>query len=137
MSRYVDLSEKVTATYYDEQYEEWDHHTVTVEDVLNEVCDDYTVLPSVQSEDVARDIATIIENEKDMRVILANGQTGWIPVTEALPENGHYYLKCTKYGNVDVDYYWDGFENATKYGEEIVAWMEKPKPYKGRQDGTT
>lgn len=60
----------------------------------------------------------------------------WIPVTERLPENGHYYLKCTKYGNVDVDYYWDGFENATKYGEEIVAWMEKPKPYKGGQDET-
>lgn len=59
----------------------------------------------------------------------------WIPVTEALPKNGHYYLKCTKYGNVDVDYYWDGFENATKYGEEIVAWMEKPKPYKEGQDG--
>lgn len=60
----------------------------------------------------------------------------WIPVTEALPKNGHYYLKCTKYGNVDVDYYWDGFENATKYGEEIVAWMEKPKPYKGGQNET-
>lgn len=55
----------------------------------------------------------------------------WIPVTERLPKNGHYYLKCTKYGNVDVDYYWDGFEEATKYGEEIVAWMEKPKPYNG------
>ena len=101
------------------------------------VIDTIRELPSVQPEEMARDIATIIENEKDMRVILANGQTGWIPVTEALPENGHYYLKCTKYGNVDVDYYWDGFENATKYGEEIVAWMEKPKPYKGRQDGTT
>lgn len=50
MNRYVDLSEKVTATYYDEQYEEWDHHTVTIEDVLNEVCDDYTVLPSAQPE---------------------------------------------------------------------------------------
>lgn len=48
MNRYVDLSEKVTATYYDEQYEEWDHRTVTIEDVLNEVCDDYTVLPTVE-----------------------------------------------------------------------------------------
>lgn len=48
MSRYVDLSERVTATYYDEQYEEWDHHTVTIEDVLNEVCDDYTVLPTIE-----------------------------------------------------------------------------------------
>lgn len=52
MSRYVDLSEKVTATYYDEQYEEWTQQTVTVADVLDSVCDDYTVLvlPSAQPE---------------------------------------------------------------------------------------
>jgi hypothetical protein len=31
-------------------------------------------LPSAQSHDIARDIATIIENEKDMRVILKNAQ---------------------------------------------------------------
>ena len=119
-------------------------------------------LQSAQPEQIARDIATIIENEQDMRVVLKNERTEthscdyqhtethdsrrewymkgyrdaqrWIPVTEALPKNGHYYLKCTKYGNVDVDYYWDGFENATKYGEEIVAWMEKPKPYKEGQN---
>lgn len=51
MSQYVDLSEKVTATYYDAQYEEWTQQTVTVADVLDSVCDDYTVLPSAQPED--------------------------------------------------------------------------------------
>ena len=50
MRRYVDLSEKVTATYYDEQYEEWAQKTVTIADVLDSVCDDYTVLPSAQQE---------------------------------------------------------------------------------------
>lgn len=50
MGRYVDLNETVTATYYDEQHEEWNHHLVTIEDVLSEVCDDYTVLPRAQME---------------------------------------------------------------------------------------
>jgi len=31
-----------------------------------------TTLPSAQPEQIARDIATIIENEKDMRVVLKN-----------------------------------------------------------------
>lgn len=45
-------------------------------------------------EDVARRIATIIENEQDMRVILKNADrpTGWIPVSERLPENNGRYL---------------------------------------------
>ena len=38
-------------------------------------------LPSAQPEDIARDIATIIENEKDMRVIERNAQQ-WIPCSE-------------------------------------------------------
>lgn len=47
MSNYVDLSERVTATYYDEEHEEWTQKTVTVADILDSVCDDYTVLPSI------------------------------------------------------------------------------------------
>ena len=58
-------------------------------------------LPSAQP-DIARDIATIIENEKDMRVILKNTERtethscdcertethDWTPVSEALPKDG-------------------------------------------------
>ena len=51
----VSLSETVTATYYDEEKEEWQRKTVTVRDVLDSVCDEYTVLPSEQP-DVATDI---------------------------------------------------------------------------------
>ena len=46
----VSLSEKVTATYYDEEHEEWSRENVTVRDVLDSVCDEYTVLPSAQPE---------------------------------------------------------------------------------------
>lgn len=54
----------------------------------------------------------------------------WIPCSEGLPENGHYYLWCSDMGNVQSDYYWDGFEKEQKYGYNIVAWMPLPKPWK-------
>ena len=50
MSRYVDLSERVTAQYYDAEYEEWTQETTTIAEILDSVCDDYTVLPSEQQE---------------------------------------------------------------------------------------
>lgn len=48
MRRFVDLDERVTAQFYDQECEEWTIQTVTIEDVLDSVCDEYTVLPSVQ-----------------------------------------------------------------------------------------
>lgn len=48
----VDLAEKVTATYYNEEYEEWTQQTVTIADVLDSVCDEYTILPSAQPEPI-------------------------------------------------------------------------------------
>ena len=44
----VDLAERVTATFYDQEYEEWTQRTVTIADVLDSVCDEYTILPIVQ-----------------------------------------------------------------------------------------
>lgn len=40
----VDLSEMVTATYYNDEHEEWSQKTVAISDVLDSVCDDYTVI---------------------------------------------------------------------------------------------
>ena len=51
----VSLSETVTATYYDEEYEEWSQKSVTIRDILDSVCDEYTVLPSAQSERLTDD----------------------------------------------------------------------------------
>lgn len=48
MSRCVDLDERVTAQFYDEECEEWTMQTCTIADVLDSVCDEYTVLPSAQ-----------------------------------------------------------------------------------------
>lgn len=47
---YVALSEKVTATFYDDEHEEWTQKTMTIADVLDSVCNNYTVVPSVQPE---------------------------------------------------------------------------------------
>lgn len=41
MSRYVNLDEKVTAQFYDEEHEEWFVKEVTVEEILS-ICDSYT-----------------------------------------------------------------------------------------------
>lgn len=50
---------------------------VSTESYTNGLTDAYNLicqLPSAQPQDIARDIATIIENEKDMRVIAKNAQ---------------------------------------------------------------
>ena len=52
MSRYVDLSERVTAQYYNAEYEEWTQETTTIAEILDSVCDDYTVLPSTQPQHI-------------------------------------------------------------------------------------
>ena len=64
----------------------------------------------------------------------AQPEQKWIPCSERLPENGHYYLWCSDMGNVQSDYYWNGFENGMKYGYNIAAWMPLPKPYKEEQE---
>ena len=46
MAEYVDLSERITATFYDDEREEWSERNTTVKDVLDGVCDAYTVLSS-------------------------------------------------------------------------------------------
>ena len=47
----VCLSERVSTTFYDDEHEEWSQKTVTIADILDRVCDGYTVLPSAQPDD--------------------------------------------------------------------------------------
>lgn len=49
MSKYVDLSERVSATFYNSEYEEWTVNSVTIGDILDSVCDDYPVHESSQA----------------------------------------------------------------------------------------
>ena len=69
---------------------------------VNAAIDIIIAVPSAQPQDIARDIATIIENEKDMRVVLK--QPRWIPCSERLPEDGTYIV-CLDDGSVfEYDY---------------------------------
>lgn len=88
-------------------------------------------LPSAQPEDIARDIATIIENEKDMRVML---QQQWIPCDETVEIPDHEVLACDKYGEEILGYlvYADDqwiCESDSEVMYDTIAWMEKPEPY--------
>ena len=99
---YADLSEVVTTTFYDDENEEWSIRSTTIGDVLDTVCDDYTVFPSTQQ---------------------------WIPVTEWLPEKYQYVL--VTYKGLDgrrlvVVTNW----NPNAWVESnSVAWMPVPEPY--------
>ena len=122
-------------------------------------------LPSAQPEQIARDIATIIENEQDMRVLLKNtertethecdykrtethdsrrewymkgyrdAQPRWISVEEALPEDDKRVLCQMKGGELVF-----GFHHGKywAYGHKPIAWFPLPEPYaERRQDGQT
>lgn len=45
---YVDLDEKVFVTLYDDEHDDWTQRIETIADVLDSVCDGYTVLPSTE-----------------------------------------------------------------------------------------
>lgn len=113
-------------------------------------------MPSTQQQDIARDIATIIENEKDMRVVLK--QPRWIPCSERLPDedfwsgrgrqfSNHVIVTIVNHANDDehftdmaqtVDGIWqlshdvDGDCSLPNWCE-VIAWMPLPKPYKGEE----
>lgn len=65
MSRCVDLDERVTAQFYDEECEEWTMQTCTIEDVLDSVCDEYTVLQSGDIREQSVDIGYLYEWYQD------------------------------------------------------------------------
>jgi len=143
MSRYVDLDERVTAQFYDEECEEWTMQTCTIADVLDSVCDDYTVLPSAQPEQ------------------------RWIPCSERLPDGAYpvivtwkntdpasYYQYILGKHYVGVAHYkngkWYWYSSMTEdvlmeYGRydseefdeaiECIAWMPLPECYRGENDG--
>ena len=67
-------------------------------------------------------------------------QTGWIPVSERLPEDGE--MVFVTYGNFVIRATWDlmrySFYDtyATRLDKDLVyAWMPSPEPYKVESEG--
>lgn len=106
------------------------------EDAIKAVAQDLMYESCVQSEYASDELSDWIEVAKDILegVPSADRPQEWIPCSERMPENGHYYLWCSDSGSVQRDYYWNGFEKAQEYGYNIVAWMPLPKPWKGADD---
>lgn len=52
----------------------------------------------------------------------------WIPVSNRLPRENNFYLTSTMFDEVYLDE-WNG--NNWERTEEVLAWMPKPKPYRG------
>lgn len=98
------------------------------------------VLPSAQS-DIARDIATIIKNEKDMMAILKNAEPErkWIPCSERLPAEGEQVLLTNFFRKMDIGwlvktedegYLWEITGSWYNAFNDWIAWMPLPEPYK-------
>ena len=100
--------------------------------MVTSLFDGIKALPSAQPQYIARDIATIIENEKDMRVVLK--QPRWIPCSERLPTTKDDYiitvkdksLTWTDYVEWSADFHWWEYDD-----DMVIAWMPLPEPYKG------
>lgn len=72
-------------------------------------------------------------------------KTGWIPVSERLPEAdeyiggvARYYLVQNEYGDMLVarythSGYWEQIYQLKPIGDEIVAWMPLPKLYEPQE----
>lgn len=114
----VCLSERVSATYYDDEHEEWSQKTVTIRDLLDGICDEYTVLQSAQPE------------------------PQWISCSEKYPDMdervlvytlSHEYHVWDCMSNRADNYFWEDEDGLYHDKYEVDMWMPLPQPY--RKDG--
>ncbi len=77
--------------------------------------------------------------------IKALEQTRWIACSERLPEAGEYvgdvckyYLIQDEYGDMHVAHLskvgWIPMDSLKAIGNEVIAWMPLPEPYKGESE---
>ena len=102
----------------------WDkEHTVTVTMKLNKR-QDADIIEKLNSVDSKQGyIKELIKADK------------WIPCSERLPEEYGEYLVSVIYDNEPYvttdDYYSYGWDD---WGQEVIAWKNKPKAYIGKED---
>lgn len=78
------------------------------------------------------DFVNLIDDIKD----IPSAEPRWIPVNDRLPEKYTYTLWCSLGGCVQSDYFNGEFwEDAEKYGYEVIAWMPLPQAYKVESEG--
>ena len=107
------------------------------------------MLPSIEQSDTVKDLVTIFQNSKDMKLIARDGDLRadrivlgrmpfeWIPVSERLPDvdvpvivtdyaGGMKEIevdRCGQYDDSDERFWWNS--------QNPVAWMPLPEVYRG------
>ena len=88
------------------------------------------IICSGVSIDTDADKEYVYELIKTLPSVTPKEKTGWIPVSERLPEESKRYVVATKYNDVMTDFYTgEGF-----LGDGIIAWMPLPEPYKAESE---
>ena len=115
---------------------------------LRELKDYRARIPSYETgyNDAKREIALSGEYERAYKRGKSDAeQTRWIPVSEKLPKAGEYVGNVAKYYIVQNEHgdmlvarythseYWEQIYQLKPIGDEIVAWMPLPEPYKAER----
>ena len=84
------------------------------------------------------EIETPLKKAIDLAITALEAQKAdmWIPISSNLPEIEDEYIVTLENGDVDFDIFNGGkwtFWNGIKYGMKVIAWREKPKPWKEEQ----
>ena len=93
-------------------------------------------------EDFEKPIISPAYLKKELETLALEQEPKWIPVSERLPKPGEYvgdvakyYLAQNEYGDMLVarythSEYWEQIYQLRSIGDEIIAWMPLPEPYK-------
>lgn len=116
-----------------------DDETLEIKALEQQPCEDYisrqavinTIHQNCVFENEYNLTASRIKNlVQQMSPVTPKKKTGWIPVSERLPEESKRYVVTTKYNDVMTDFYTgEGF-----LGDDIIAWMPLPEPYKAESE---
>ena len=99
---------------------------------IDAICEDGTRI-----ERQGRYRMTMVERKQRDVDILENLPSAqrWIPVTERLPEKEGAYIVCTDNDGIMYTHFYSSSKrfSSTRLNNHIVAWMERPAPYRAEK----
>lgn len=155
---YIQAADGLPGLYYDaeevkgyekniEHYKQLVEYLEDYKKLKQEPCED-----AVNREKVMNVLGDSINDDKDYHraVVLLNNlpsvipkeKTGWIPVSERLPEDGQEILFSTKTGRVhsgkyhnddSANQWYSHRDKCRAWNNVVTAWMSLPKPYEQQE----
>ena len=113
---------------------------------VSRICGEKTVVLKMELREQADILYRLLTEQMTKAEIKGIPQPRWIPVSERLPEAGEYigdvpryYLVQNEYGDMLIarythSEYWEDKCRLKPVGDEIVAWMPLPEPYKSESE---